>query len=223
MQWRFSFRAFMISITLMMITFAAMVSPWPIVADVAALGCQFLLCVAIICAFVMPQKARPFWIGFAVIGFWYWSSLSASDVHSVSASRTVLLGSRQVFSYTSFWQPDWNSTRSPLPTTTALDWLQTTMHNRLAIGTAVSAQYANGGYYPGVVDDINNGLYLIRWTDGSSSPAQWTPPSQIAQVSGNYNFRLAGHTLFCGLFGLLGGMLAMWIGSWNKAEGEEAV
>lgn len=222
MPWRFSFRALMTMITLLMLGFAAMVSPWPVAADFAAFGCQILLCFAVICAFVLPQNQKAFWIGFAVIGMWYWSSLSISDVGAPGGSpawrsSNVLISSRLFYSF----GDGSGGTRSVLPTTRALDWLQTKMHTRLAVGSAVSAQYANGGYYPGVIDDVDGGLYLIRWTDGSSSPAQWTPPAQITQFQGNYNFRLGGHTIFCGLFGIVGGVFAMWLActARGKADG----
>ena len=71
----------------------------------------------------------------------------------------------------------------------------------------------------GLVDSQKDGLWVnYRLTDGSSSPAQWTPPSQISQINGSYNFRLGGHTIFCGLFGILGGAFAMWLA--NKARSE---
>ncbi len=223
MPWRFSFRALMTTVTLLMFAFAAMVSPWPIVANVASLAWQFLLCIAVICAFVLPQPSKPFWIGFAVIGIWYWSSLSAADISSVGGASNAAVWSRLTV-LSGSWAPNANSyyERDQLPTTTALDWLQANLHTRLAVGSAVSAQYANGGYYPGVIDDIDGALYLVRWTDGSSSPAQWTPPSQISQFTGNYNFRLGGHTIFCGLFGILGGAFAMWLASWHRERLEPA-
>lgn len=221
MPWRFSFRALMTTITLLMLGFAAMVSPWPVAADFAAFACQILLCVALICAFVMPQNQKAFWIGFAVIGTWYWCSLSSADVDSSGASRgwqsaNVFLSGRL------YRTSSGDLVRNALPTTRVLDWLQTKMHTRLAVGSAVSAQYANGGYYPGVIDEVDGGLYLIRWTDGSSSPAQWTPPAQITQFQGNYNFRLGGHTIFCGLFGIVGGAFAMWLAgiARGKADSE---
>src|SRR5436190_3476865 len=80
MPWRFSFRALMTTITLLMIGFAAMVSPWPIAAQAAAFVGQLIVAIAVICALVLPKESKPFWIGYAVIGIWYWSSLSTSDV-----------------------------------------------------------------------------------------------------------------------------------------------
>lgn len=218
MPWRFSFRALMTSITLLMFAFAAMVSPWPVAANAASLACQFLLCLAVICAFVLPQPSKPFWIGFAVIGIWYWSSLSPADIDGNAAPGSVTVWSRQTRILSSGWAINDGSIgiRDQLPTTAVLDWLQANLHTRLARGSAVNAQYANGGYYPGVIDDIDGSLYLIRWTDGSSSPAQWTPPSQISQITGNYNFRLGGHTIICGLFGIIGGVFAMWLASWHR-------
>lgn len=219
MPWRFSFRALMTTITLLMLGFAAMVSPWPIMANIAALACQFLLCVAVICAFILPQNAKPFWIGFAVIGIWYWSSLAAVDIGPPGGQPLPASG---VFTWTtgltSFRRDDGNGNHPPLPTTTILDWLQTKMHTRLAVGSAVRAQWNNGGYYPGVIDAVDGGTYLIRWTDGSSSPAQWTTPAQISQINGSYNFRLAGHTIFCGLLGIAGGAFAMWLATVTRAN-----
>jgi hypothetical protein len=222
MPWRFSFRALMIAITLLMIGFAAMVSPWPIVAHAAAFVGQLLLAVAVICALVLPRETKPFWIGYAVIGIWYWSSLSTVDVAQDfnNGSSMAVWQRTRLLGLSGSWQADSGSIRQQLPTTAALDWLQFNMHRRLAVGSAVSAQYANGGYYPGVIDDAENGLYLVRWTDGSSSPAQWTPPAQIAQYGGNQNFRLVGHTIFCGLFGILGGALAVWIATCRKESSE---
>lgn len=224
MSWRFSFRALMTSITLLMLGFAAMVSPWPIAAQLAAFIGQLLLAVAVICALVLPTESKPFWIGYAVIGLWYWSSLSASDVNrdfrggsSIAASQST-----RTLGFSWDWQADSRAVGQQLPTTTVLDWLHFNLHRRLAIGSAVSARYGNGGYYPGVIDDAENGMYLVRWTDGSSSPAQWTAPAQINQHGGNGNFRLAGHAIFCGLFGILGGAMALWIAANRSSEPEPA-
>jgi hypothetical protein len=180
MPWRFSFRALMIAITLLMLGFAAMVSPWPVAAQAAAFIGQLLLAIAVICAFVLPRESKPFWIGYAVIGVWYWSSLSMGDLaQDFNNGSSIAMWQRTRFlGFSGGWQVDSGPGQHQLPTTTSLDWLQFNLHRRLAVGSAVSAQYANGGYYPGVIDDAENGQYLIRWTDGSSSPAQWTPPTQ---------------------------------------------
>jgi uncharacterized protein YodC (DUF2158 family) len=219
MPWRFSFRALMTTVTLLMLGFAAMVSPWPVMANASALACQFLLCIAVICAFILPRRQKPFWIGFAVVGLWYWSSLTPVDVgppggQPLPASGVTVWSSRLI----SIRGDSRYGNQSSLPTTAALDWLQTMVHTRLSVGSSVQAQWNNGGYYPGVIDEVDSGMYLIRWMDGSSSPKQWTSPAQITQINGSYNFRLAGHTIFCGLFGILGGMFAIWLASVTGAR-----
>jgi hypothetical protein len=203
MTLQFSMRTFVIVLTLLGLGFACVVASNSLAANAIYTLNWILMCLSLVAAVVLRGEQRIFWIGFAVFAwcYWYMGAPAESNPSPRSVVATMSAGSWNVND--SDTSPPLNPAR--LVSGIFIDFLEARVHRRWSIGDAVVAQYNNGGYYPGVVDDVQNGLYLIRWTDGSSSPAQWTIPAQIQP--GTSIVRISANSLVCSLWGLIGGFL----------------
>jgi hypothetical protein len=203
-MFRFSLRTLVVIATLMIFGLAAAVANNLIAARMAYTVNWILLCLSLVAAFATVDERRRFWIGFAVFAWCYWLLMGDSSPNRVANWARARSG-----------VSSWGSTDTPpasgesLITDDIISFIEKHAHAGWSLGDAVMAQYSGGSYYPGVIDDINGGQYLIRWTDGSSSPAQWTLPAQI--MPGTNSSRVAAHCLMCSLWGVLGGFLATTI------------
>jgi hypothetical protein len=196
----FSLRALAITLGLLVFGVAATASNHWLGAGLVILLHLLLLCLALGNALVLRGGPRVFWIGFAVFGWGYWLTAGQDSSYQPPSPAAALRSA-------------WNSDDQQ-PTATArghaftallMNVLETMIGTRLAVGDEVTAQYSGGSYYPGVIEDVRDGQYLVRWTDGSSSPPQWTPPGQIRDVT--TNFRRAAEHLLAAVWALMGGIL----------------
>jgi len=206
MACQFSIRSLSILLVLVTVALGAMVSHnrWAAVAVYTLIW--FLLCLAAVAALVTSDDRQRFWIGAAIFGWCYWFFVvnATNEIPAVMSRRAI------PFYYGA---PGYGPAKDEerFLTNRLLDYLQSKLATRWSVGDDVYAQWGGGGFFPGVVDEIKDGQYLIRWTDGSASPSQWTAPGQIAGNSGN--MRIAGQSLFCLLFAVLGGSVGQQLGA----------
>lgn len=199
-RFRFSIGTFLVVVTLLASGLAAMASPSRVATSLAYTAFLSLLCVAL-AGGILPNSHRPFWLGFAIFGWAYWFvEFDASAVApQVAPAQTIRFLSG--IGYAS--SPQAPQQRAGLVTSELMELLESRMTANRQVGAKVIAQWRGGTYYAGTILEVNDGLYLIDWDDGSAD--QWTPPSQI--LPNSPNLRLAGHATFGGLFALLGGVL----------------
>jgi hypothetical protein len=174
-----------------------------------------LMCLSLVAAVLVRGQQRFFWLGFAVFAWCYWYTDARSD-GDYTVRRAPIIGGPW---YAAMPEPTPPPHPARLLSSVFVDFLEARLHTRWSVGDAVRAQYSGGSYYPGVVDDVQNDRYLIRWTDGSSSPAQWTLPSQIQP--GTSVVRVAATSLVSAVWGLIGGLLA--IALFYEREASEGV
>ena len=214
MTLQFSMRTFVIILTLLGLGFACVVAASPAASNVIYTLNWMLMCLSLVAAFALRGEQRLFWIGFAVFAWCYWYMGATTEINP---ARSAFAGSGSWNVTEADTAPPSNPAR--LLSGMFIDFVENRVHRRWSIGDAVVAQYNNGGYYPGVVDDVQNGQYFIRWTDGSSSPPQWTLPSQIQP--GTSIVRVSSNSLVCSLWGLLGGFLASALFRAREAKARE--
>ena len=193
-RFRFSTRSALIVTTLVACGLGAIVSQLRLAASAVYTVHFALLCVSIVGAILGRANVRAFWLGFAVFGWCYWF---------IAFENTT---SRRASGYVMFYSP-WQNETLPQPrllTGELIEFLETHLTASRAKGAKVTAQWRGGGFYPGTITDVGDGQYLVQWDDGSA--AQWTPSSQILPES--VHIRVASHSLFNSLVGLIGGVLS---------------
>jgi hypothetical protein len=198
---RFSISTFLIVVTLLGCGLAAMASQSRFATSFAYSAFLVLICLAMAGAILGNSPHRAFWLGFAIFGWTYWfvEFDSAGGVSQPATPVAFTLLTRMAINVN---QPA-PQQRAGLLTGELMELLESRMTANRQVGSKVVAQWRGGTYYSGTIIEVNDGLYLIDWDDGSAD--QWTPPSQI--LPNSPNLRLAGHATLGGLFALLGGVL----------------
>jgi hypothetical protein len=213
-RFRFSIGTFLVVVTLLACGLAAMASQSRVATSLAYTGFLALLCVALAGA-ILPNSHRPFWLGFAIFGWVYWFA-----EFDASAAAPQVTQSQTIRFLTGIRYPSSSPTPEPragLLTSELMELLESRMTANRQVGTKVIAQWRGGTYYSGTITEVNDGMVLIVWDDGSAP--QWTPPSQI--LPNSPNLRLAGHATLGGMFALLGGVIvAVMFG--GAARGQES-
>lgn len=193
-RFRFSTRSVFVVTTLVACGLGAIVSQLRLAASAVYTVHFALLCVSIVGAFLGRANVRAFWLGFAVFGWCYWF---------IAFENTSTRRASGFATYYSTWQNEMLP-QPRLLTSELIEFLETHLTPSRAVGAKVSAQWRGGGFYPGTITDVGDGQSLVQWDDGSS--AQWTPSSQVLPES--VHIRVASHSLFNSLVGLIGGVLA---------------
>jgi hypothetical protein len=212
MTLQFSMRTFVIVIALLAVGFACVAASRPLASNAVYTLNWMLMCLSLVAAMVLRGPRQLFWLGFAVFAWCYWYT-GAEPASDNLAQRVTMLNRGWYVSNIGTVQTV-NPAR--LLSGAFIDLLEARVHPHWSVGDAVTAQYSGGGYYPGLVDDVQNGRYLIRWTDGSSSPREWVLPGQIQP--GTSVVRVAANSLVCSLWGLIGGLLASALFGVRKAK-----
>jgi hypothetical protein len=215
-RFRFSIGTFLVVVTLLACGLGAMASQSRVATSLAYTAYLSLVCVALAGA-ILPNSHRPFWLGFAVFGWMYWFAEFDASVSSPQVAQTQTIRFLSGIGYASSSQAP--QQRAGLVTSELMELLESRMTANRQVGSKVIAQWRGGTYYSGTILEVNDGLYLIDWDDGSAD--QWTPPSQI--LPNSPNLRLAGHATFGSLFALLGGVIvAVVFGGVARSQGAGA-
>jgi hypothetical protein len=144
-------------------------------------------------ALVAAGLARTFWIGFIVFGGLY-SLVAFGFLFPMQSNYgNVWLG---------YSRPD---ERPQLFTSRLLEMYANIRTPPRSIGEKVTAQWSGGGYYSATIDNYRNGMYLVRWDDGSRP--EWVPIYKVLPLGKDLD--RVGHALFSLLFGFLGGVAAL--------------
>jgi hypothetical protein len=197
---RFSMRTFLVVLTIMVFVIAATAANHRLAGNAVYTLNWVLLGLSLAGAFLASGMQRRFWIGFAIFAWMHW------NFGALPPQNPIVRGANSWNDPSLGMAGEWNRPLRLLTSDVVL-FLEGFVGKKLSIGDEVQAQYNLGSYYPGVVDEIRDDEYLIRWTDGSSSPAQWTSLAQIQYATSS--FRDAAFTALGSLWGLIGGMLAV--------------
>ncbi len=215
-RFRFSIGTFLVVVTLLACGLGAMASQSRVATSLAYTAFLSLLCVALAGA-ILPNSHRPFWLGFAIFGWMYWFAEFDASASAPQVAQTQTIRFLSGIGYAS--SPPTPEPRAGLLTSELMELLESRMTVNRQVGSKVIAQWRGGTYYSGTIIEVNEGLFLIDWDDGSAD--QWTPASQI--LPNSPNLRLAGHATLGGMFALLGGVLvAVMFGGVARIQGAGA-
>jgi hypothetical protein len=142
---------------------------------------------------------RLFWAGFAAFGWGYWFFAFEHE----TPKPTVPTAYSGIPIYTNS-APFYAESQGRFITSVVLDWLTEHMPLSKRKGSRVMAQWGNS-YWPATIIESQGESYLVQWADGSA------PSSTTRVVPYPFTSRIAGHSLFCLLFALIGGAAAVWL------------
>ena len=210
-RFRFSTRSIFVVTTLVAFGLASIVSQLRLAASAVYTINFGLLCISVAGAFLGRANVRAFWLGFAVFAWSYWLIAFENTTPRRASGMTIFYSS-------------WQNEMLPQPrllTSELIEFFETHITTSRAVGAKVSAQWRNGGFYPGTITDIGSGQqsgqYLVQWDDGSA--VQWTPNAQVLPDNGQ--IRVTSHAMFNSLVGLIGGVLsAVLFGGTPRDEGK---
>jgi hypothetical protein len=200
-RFRFTIAGALLVTTLAAFGLAALVSQSVLAGSAAYTLFVGLIALATAGAIVRPMPARAFWLGMALFGWIYWHTEFETEVRP----RGGRVGGGGVMLYLSAFTGATVSEPSPgLITREFLQVVVNSLSAQQTVGSRVMGQWRGGSYYQGTISEIKGDEYLIVWDDGSAP--QWTPASGILPDSPAV--LVAGHSLFGGLFALVGGVLS---------------
>jgi hypothetical protein len=164
-------------------------------------------------AIVRPLPARAFWLGMTLFGWIYWHTEFEIEVRPRGGG---FAGGGAAFYVATLTGASSSEPASPsLITRQLLQIVVDSQSAQRTVGSRVMGQWRGGTYYHGTISEMKGDEYLIVWDDGSAP--QWTPASGILPDSPTV--LVAGHSLFGGLFALVGGVLsAVIFGRTSRAE-----
>ena len=140
---RFSLTRLLVSVSLLAVACAALLTPSEFWAAVACGLAMLLLATATLAALVRQGPARAFWIGCAVFGWGYLYFGYETPSAWQYQSRTAWLGY------------DSNGLARNLPTTRLLTLIYDyTARAMVSVGTEVEVEWTTGAFYPGTVTQI---------------------------------------------------------------------
>jgi hypothetical protein len=201
---RFSLRALLLAVPIVALATSGFVFNIEWATSLIYTICMSALVLAVVGAAFARGERRLFWAGFAAMGWGYWwlaFETTSSSRNSVNPPSGMVWGGAAYF-------PNY-SARSPIKeyrfvTSDLLDFLDqySTLHKRP--GTRVMAPWGGSTLYPAVILEVAEESCLVKWDDGA--PPTWVSLKQVQPYSGAVS-RVAGHSLFCLVFSVVGGAL----------------
>jgi hypothetical protein len=189
---RFSVKSFLLGVAALAAGLGALESNSELVASLVFSLNLLLLCFALVGAIVAAGQTRVFWIGFVVFG----------GLYSLVAFGFLF---PQQPTYGNVWFGYAGINQRPQLITSRLLDLYGSLRAPRSIGEKVSALWSGGGYYPATITNYKEGLYEVKWDDGSRP--EWVSIGQMQPMG--RELERVGHSLFALLLGFLGGLIAV--------------
>jgi hypothetical protein len=196
---RFSLRALLLAVPVVALGVSGFIFNLTWATSLIYTLCVAALLLAAVGALFARRERRLFWAGFAAFGWGYW--FIAFEHQAPKPTAPMAYSGIPVHTNSALIPAE---SQGRFITSEVLDWL--TQHVTLSKrkGSRVMAQWGNS-YWPATIVENEGESYLVQWADGSS------PSSTTSVMPYSFTSRIAGHSLFCLLFAIMGGAAALWL------------